>query len=444
LENLKQKKQSNNIALISLGCPKNLVDSEIILAALSDAGYDFTQDHTRADVIIVNTCTFIEEATSESIQKLLEVSKNRRDENVRIIAAGCMAQRYAEDILAQFPEVSSVLGTGNLKDILKAVGSEERCIYVDDIDSISCFTENRSISTPLSYAYLRIAEGCDKKCTYCIIPYLRGRNRQRAEKDILAEAEALVERGYRELVLTAEDTAAYDDLAKLLYKLDKIDGDFMIRLLYCYPDSINDRIIKAIRECDKVAKYIDMPIQHISDKVLKKMNRKTSSREIKEIIEKLRAQISDIAIRTSLIVGFFGEGDKEFGELCDFVEEYRLDHIGVFTYSKEEGTPAYRMKSPVPVRTARKRREQLMLIQKKIVTEENDKKIGKVYSAVVDGVSDDGLFYKGRIYSQAPEIDTVTYISGLKILTVGDKVDVKIVAADDYDLIGVIADEPSK
>jgi ribosomal protein S12 methylthiotransferase len=444
LENLTQKTQNNNIALISLGCPKNLIDSEIMLGILRDAGYNFTQDPGQADVVIVNTCTFIEEATSESIQKLLEISKNRKDENVRIIAAGCMAQRYAEKIFEQFPEVFSILGTGNLKDIVKAVESKEKGKYDDDVDSFSCFLANRSVSTPLSFAYLRIAEGCDKKCTYCIIPALRGRMRTRAEEDILAEATALIRRGYYELVLTAEDTAAYGDLAGLLYKLNDLEGDFKIRLLYCYPDGIDDGIIKAIKECDKVINYIDIPIQHISDKVLKKMNRTTGSDEIKDIIEKLRKEMEDITIRTSLIVGFFGEGEKEFKELCDFVQEYRLDHVGVFTYSKEQGTPAFKMKDPVPKSIARDRREKLMLIQKKIVTEKNNEKIGKIFSAVVDGISDDGLFYEGRIYSQAPEIDTVTYITGLKDLAFGDKVDIKIVAVDDYDLIGEIIYEPSK
>ena len=440
-----------NVAIISLGCPKNLVDSEIMINKIKKADYEIVSDIKSAQYIIINTCTFIEDATSESISKILEISELKNKKDIKIIAAGCMAQRYKEKIIKHLPQVDYVVGTGNIDNIVKVLGSTDKKIYVDNINSDSCFDLDRHYSTPRSYTYLKIAEGCNKKCTYCIIPSLRGKYRSRDFIEIISETKELIKVGYKEIVLIAEDITSYGkgkkdyiDLSGLLEKINDVEGDFNIRLLYCYPEDIIERLIGTIKKSDKVIKYIDMPIQHISDDILKKMNRKTNSKYIKETIKDLRNQIPEIAIRTSLIVGTPGEREEDFEQLCDFVSEFKLDNVGVFSYSREEGTPAYSMKDQVSEALKESRRDELMTIQRSIIDDKNNKTIGKIFDVVIDGISDDGLFYKGRIYSQAPEIDNETFVLGLKDLKIGDKVSVRIIAVDEYDLIGEITYESSE
>jgi ribosomal protein S12 methylthiotransferase len=440
-----------NVAIISLGCPKNLVDSEIMLSKLQNAGFNYVYDTENADIIIINTCTFIESATSESIEKILELIKIKSCRDVKIIAAGCMAQRYKQEIFAEIPETDCLVGTGCLDDIVEAASAPSGSSFIGNIDSDACFSSDRTVSGACSYTYLRIAEGCDKKCTYCIIPSFRGRYRSRRSEEIISEAKKLIDAGYREIILIAEDITYYGrektdggDLSHLLRQLDALEGDFSIRLLYCYPENIDDELISTIKNSKNIIRYLDIPIQHISDRILKVMNRKTDSCHIKSIIDRIRSEMDDAVIRTSVIVGFPGETEEEFEQLCRFINEYRLDHVGVFSYSREEGTPAYRLKDQVAGSVKEKRRKKLFEIQQMIVEDKNRQMTDRIYSACIDGVSDDGLFYKGRIYSQAPEIDPVTYILGLKELSVGDRVDIKIITSDGYDLIGEIVNEPSK
>lgn len=449
---INQKKEDDlTVCIIALGCPKNLVDSEIMSGKIARGGYLLSDDLNTADYIIINTCTFINDATSESLKVVFDAIKNKKN-NAKIIIAGCMAQRFKEEIFLEIPEADHILGTGNIDDILTILKEEKKTILTDDIDSDACFDPLRIISTPLSYTFIKIAEGCDKKCTFCVIPSLRGKYRSRALEDIVNEAKTRIEAGYKELVLIAEDTAYYGketddaryDLARLLFALNSLDGDFSIRLLYCYPEELTDDIIDAIARSDKVIKYLDIPIQHISDRLLKTMGRKTTGESIKTLITKLKVNISDITLRTSLITGFPGETEEDFNELCEFITEYRLDHVGVFSYSREAGTPAYKLPGQIGKRIKEKRRNMLMEIQKTIVHEKNESLVGLDFYAVIDGYSDDGLFYKGRIPSQAPEIDTITYILGLKDLVPGDKVNIKVIATDDYDLIGEITDESSQ
>lgn len=448
------KKQRNNrrkAAVLSLGCPKNTVDSEIMLKMLADEGYELTVDLSEAGVIIVNTCSFIEEATRESLSSIMDIVNIRKENPGIIIVTGCMAQRYGKKIQKEIPEVDHVVGTGNIPDIINALHSDKKLTRTDFKYPHSNFMAERIISTPLSYAYLKIAEGCDNSCSYCRIPSLRGRFRSRKAEDILSEASMLAASGYSEIILIAEDTAHYgkdakegDNLPSLLYRLENLDSEFSIRLLYCNPESVDDQLIKAIAECDKVIKYIDMPIQHISDRMLSAMNRKTDSAGIREILDHLRCRIRDVAIRSTVIVGFPGETDNDFVQLERFIEEYRIENLGVFTYSREEGTPAYHMKQRVQQAVMFERKDRLMRQQKQITAARNASLYGRIFSAVIDGTSDDGLFYKGRIYSQAPEIDPVSYIAGLKVLKIGDKVNIKIIASDEYDLIGEMTDEPAE
>lgn len=437
--------------MIVLGCPKNLVDSEIMSEMIASGGYVLSDDPKTSDHIIVNTCTFINEATEESLRVVFDAVRNKKD-SAKIIIAGCMAQRFKDEIFSEIPEVDHIIGTGNIEDILTILKSDPGTDHTDNIDSNACFNPARKISTPLSYTYIKIAEGCDKKCTFCIIPSLRGRYRSRPIDEIVDEASKRIARGFKELVLIAEDTAYYgkesDDtglrLSNLLYALDSLKGDFSIRLLYSYPEELTDEDIMAIAKCDKVIKYIDMPIQHIKDGLLKMMGRKTTEQSIKTLIKKLRERVNGITLRTSLITGFPGETEEDFLALCDFVTEYRLDHVGVFSYSREAGTPAYKLPGQISKRIKEKRKNRLMELQKAIVHEKNEALTSMEFCAVIDGYSDDGLFYKGRIPSQAPEIDTITYILGLKDLVPGDKVNIKVIATDDYDLIGEITDEPSQ
>ena len=442
------------IGIVSLGCPKNLVDSEIMLGALKKEDFEITNDETEADIIIVNTCGFIESAKQESINTILEMASFKDKKCSRLIVTGCLAERYKEQIIEQIPEVDAVVGTGGygeIADIIERAYKGEKPVLYGKLDEVDYLRKERVLSTGKGYEYLKIAEGCDNCCTYCIIPSLRGRYRSRKMDELVKEAEFLSSNGVKEVILVAQDTTRYGTdiygehkLTELIQRISKIEGIEWIRLLYCYPEEIDDELIDEIAKNDKVCKYIDIPIQHISDKILKGMGRRGTSEEIKNLITKLRSRIPGIVIRTTFIVGFPGETGEDFKMLYDFVEEYKFERMGVFTYSKEEGTPAARLKPQVSKKVKEKRLDSLMRLQKNISIENNKKRLSKKYRAIVEGVSDDGIFYYGRTSAEAPEIDGVIYFASAVPLETGDIVDVKILSVDEYDLIGEVTDESAQ
>jgi len=445
---------SKKIGLVSLGCPKNLVDSELMLGVLKNTGYEIVSDVNEAQIIIINTCGFIEDAKQESIDTIIEMAAYKEKNCELLIVAGCLAERYREQILDEIPEVDAVLGTGSyskIADIIKSASEgSQKAIYAP-LEGIEYLEGERIISTGKGYAYLKIAEGCDNCCTYCIIPSLRGRYRSRKLENIVKEAETLAKNGIKEVILVAQDTTRYgidlygeEKLVELIQRISKVDGIEWIRLLYCYPDEIDQKLIDEIANNEKVCKYLDIPIQHASDNVLKKMGRRGTAGEIKELIEKLRTRIKGLIIRTTLIVGFPGETEEDYGILTDFVAENRFDRLGIFMYSKEDGTPAGKMQPQVPAAVKRARHRKLMKIQSRISEQLNFERLGKEYRCLVEGVADDGIFYFGRSYAEAPEIDGKIYFTSPEPLEIGQMVNVKILDCDQYDLTGEVKDEFAK
>ncbi len=439
------------IGVVSLGCPKNLVDSEIMLGLLQKDNYEITSDQNDADIIIVNTCGFIESAKQESINSILEMAEYKKKKCKLLIVTGCLAERYKSMILEEMPEVDAVIGTGDygrITSIIESAYKGERILYYGHLDEIGYLENTRLVSTGKGYAYLKIAEGCDNCCTYCIIPSLRGRYRSRRIEDILKEAEDLVKSGIKEVILVAQDTTRYGidiynerKLVDLIRKLSGIVGLEWIRLLYCYPEEIDERLINEIAVNTKVCKYLDIPIQHISDRVLKAMGRRGSSEEIKALMKKLREKVPGIIIRTTFIVGFPGEDEKDFELLYNFVKEYRFDKLGVFTYSKEEDTPAAKMKNQIKSKDKQERHNRIMSLQRDIAVESSAARIGKVYRALFEGISDDGIFYYGRTYAEAPEIDAEVYFTSPEPLEPGDMINIKVLNTQEYDLIGEVINE---
>jgi len=448
------------VGLISLGCPKNLVDSEVMLGLLKDRGYEIVNKQEEADIIIVNTCGFIDKAKEESINTILEVAQLKEQNCKLLLVAGCLAERYHKQILEEIPEVDGVIGTGNYDRICEVIESAYSNLVSNANNTankpVLCnnpgFCEypvnNRVISTPKGYAYVKIADGCDNCCTYCVIPSLRGKYRSRKMEDILKEADYLVKQGTREIILVAQDTTGYGidiygeyRLVDLLKALRDIDDLKWIRILYCYPDRIDDKLIEEIASNPKVCKYLDIPIQHTSDKILKMMGRRGNFSDVYNILNKLRKRIPDIVIRTSLIVGFTGEDEDDFTNLLHSVKELRFEKLGVFMYSEEEGTPAAKFKNKVRKSIKEKRYREIMEVQKDIAGEINRHRLNKIYTVLVEGVADDGIFYYGRSYAEAPEIDGLIYFTSPYPLEMGSFVDVKIVNTDDYDLVGVVEDE---
>ena len=446
-----------NICLISLGCPKNLVDSEIMLGQLQEENFNLIVQPEDAHVIIVNTCGFIDSAKEEAINTILEMAKYKEDKCKSLIVTGCLAQRYPDDIKKDIPEVDFILGVGNYSDIVYAVNSSlgnndksnlngevSACsILCSEIENLDYLNDKRIISTPKTYAYLKIAEGCDNRCTYCVIPYIRGSYISRRKEAVLKEAEFIIGSGYKEIILVAQDTTKYGEdlygeylLHELLKDMCNINGDFKIRILYCYPDKITDDLIDIIANNDKICKYIDIPIQHGSDKILKAMGRKSDSGEIKETVNKLRKAIPDIYIRTSLITGFPGETNGDHKNLKSFLTKLRFDRAGVFEYSKQGGTKAAIMDKQVPADIIKKRMNEIMELQRIISKEINEERLGNVYDVIVEGVAQDNIFYFGRTYAEAPDIDGLIYFTAKQELKTGDNVKVKILNADDYDLTG--------
>ncbi len=442
------------IGIVSLGCPKNLVDSEIMLGMLSNADYEIVNDKEDANVLIVNTCGFIETAQQESINTILEMADEKGRNCEVLIVTGCMAERYKEKILEQIPEVDAVLGTGNYKEIAEVINLAymgEKTVSYGKLDETDYLDEERVISSAKHSVYLKISEGCDNRCTYCIIPFLRGKYRSRKMESLVKEAELLAQKGTKEIIIVAQDSTRYGIdlygkkmLPELIRKISDISGIEWIRLLYCYPEEIDDELIEEIANNPKVCKYLDIPIQHASDSILKQMGRRGTVSEIRQVLNKLREKVSGITIRTSLIVGFPGETEEDFEELIAFVKEFRLDRVGVFTYSKEEGTPAAKMKGQIPKHIKIKRQKKILELQNSISREINQDRNGKVYKTIVDGIADDGIFYYGRTYAEAPEIDGVIYITSPDELSIGSFTDVRILNTEDYDLIGEVINEFTK
>ena len=442
------------IGIVSLGCPKNLVDSEVMLGILKSENYEIVSDETLADVIIVNTCGFIETARQESVNTILEMAKLKERNCELLIVTGCLAERYRHEIISEIPEVDAVLGTGSYREIAavieKAFGGEKPELY-GSLDATEYPAGDRVISTGKGYAYLKIAEGCDNCCTYCVIPSPRGRFRSRRMEELLKEAGTLAAGGVRELILIAQDTTRYGrdiynegKLVELIRKLSEIEGIEWIRLLYCYPEEIGAELIEEMASNKKLCRYLDIPIQHSSERILKSMGRRGTGSDTAILLDRIRERIPGITLRTSLIVGFPGEDEEDFSNLLAFVEKYRFDRLGVFMYSREEGTPAAAMRRQVPASTKKKRMEAVMKLQQRISGEKNRGRLGGKYRVLVEGVSEDGIFYYGRSGAEAPDIDGAIYFTSGAPLEIGEFAQVKILNSEQYDLIGEVDNESSK
>ena len=441
-----------NIYFVSLGCDKNLVDSEMMITNLRKSGYTLTDDASEADVIVVNTCCFIGDAKEESINTLLELAEYKEDRCKLLVAAGCLAQRYHEEIKEDIPEVDLIVGTMGYEKLTEKVEEalNNKGVVVESLEDINYLptplTDRDSMSGGY-YAYLKIAEGCDKCCTYCVIPKVRGKYRSVPMDNLIEQAEHLVENGAKEIILVAQETTLYGkdlygekSLPKLLRRLSDIEELRWIRILYCYPEEITDELIDTIAELPKVCNYLDIPIQHGSDNILKKMGRWTDKKEIISIVDKLRKKIPDIALRTTLITGFPGETEEDFEELKEFVKKLRFDRLGVFTYSREEDTPAAEMEGQVPEDVKEARRNEIMEIQQEIAFEKGREHIGEDFDVMIEGSLPDEGVYIARTYMDAPDVDGYVFISSDWHLDSGDFVKVEITGAKEYDLIGDIVE----
>ena len=441
---------------ISLGCDKNLVDSEKMLGMLYEDGFSFTDDEAEADVILVNTCCFIGDAKEESVNTLLEMAEYRKSGPCRaLIVTGCMAQRYKEEITREIPEVDAVVGTTAFDEIVKVIrgvlSGQEHIQQFEELSALPGTEGRRLVTTGGCYAFLKIAEGCDKRCTYCIIPYLRGPYRSVPMEKLVREAEELAEKGIKELILVAQETTLYGVdlygrkcLPELLKNLCRIPGIQWIRIQYCYPEEITDELIQTIREEEKICHYLDIPIQHASDRILKRMNRRTNQAELREMIGKLRREIPDIALRTTLISGFPGETQEDHEELCRFVDEMEFERLGVFAYSLEEDTPAASFPDQVPQEVKEERRDEIMELQQEIAFEACEAMVGRELEVLIEGKVADENAYVGRTYMDAPGVDGMIFVNtGLELMT-GDFVRVRVTGALEYDLIGEVCDESAQ
>jgi ribosomal protein S12 methylthiotransferase len=449
------------IGFVSLGCPKNLVDSEVMMGLSQEGGHTLTPNPADADVLVVNTCAFIDSAKEESVNTILELAEFKKTGSCkRLVVTGCLGERYRDELKIQIPEIDAVLGTGDVPEIVGAIeGSKRRTIPLTLVPSQSPETkaqardlptylydaEPRVFATPRHFAYIKVAEGCDYKCSFCIIPKLRGHYRSRPVDAIVREARSLAARGVRELILISQDTTFYGRdlgegaaLPKLLRELNAIDGIDWIRMLYLYPTTITDDMLDAMAECGKVVKYIDLPLQHASDDVLRRMKRPGTGKHYERLLARIRERVPGVSLRTTFIVGFPGETDAEFEELCAFVRRVGFDHVGVFTYSHEEGTTAHDLADDVPAAVKRKRRNALMAAQKRIVTGTQKRRVGDCVTVMVDGPSPEHeLVWRGRLAGQAPEIDPVVYFTDAnpESLRPGALLEAEIVGAREYDLV---------
>ena len=461
------------IGFLSLGCPKNLVDGEVMLGIARDAGHELTPHAEDAEVLVVNTCAFIDRAKQESIDAILEMAELKKKGNcARLVVTGCLAERYRDELRKEIPEIDAVLGTGEVPQILEAIASRDSQPAVRDSAAPVTFFRSsqavlgdepptyiydaetpRLLTTPTHYAYVKIAEGCDYTCAFCIIPTLRGNYRSRPAESIVREARSLASRGVRELLLISQDTTFYGidrgergALARLLRELNQIEGLDWIRLLYLYPTTITDDVLDAMAECEKVCRYVDLPLQHASAPVLKRMRRPGNRKTYDALLKRIRDRVPGVALRTTLIVGFPGETDAEFAELESFVAETRFDHVGVFTYSHEEGTRAFAHGDDVPAATKRRRRNTLMAMQKQIVAKAQKVRIGTEVDVLVDGPSaEHELVLQGRLEGQAPDIDPVVFLSHSdpEQCAAGQLIRARIVGAKGYDLVAAPIGEVS-
>ena len=465
-----------NIMMVSLGCDKNLCDSETMMGILRKNNYNLTNEEAEADAVIINTCTFIRDAMEESINTILEMAKLKEEGSLKyIIAAGCLAERYKNEIFDEIPEIDACVGTASFDRIVEvikelerndnqalndsesedlSVGKEDKksehkkVAIFDNIDKLAVSDTHKAIASGTFMGYLKIAEGCDKHCTYCVIPKVRGRYRSVPMDKLIDEASYMAENGIRELILVAQETTCYGKdiygkkcLHELISKLAKIDGIEWIRVMYCYPEEIYDELIEVFANEPKLLHYIDMPLQHSEDDILRRMGRRTDKNSITEVIEKLRAKVPDIAIRTSLITGFPGETEEEHESLMEFLDEMELDRVGVFTYSREEGTPAAEFDEQIDEELAEKWRDEIMELQQEISADKNEAMMGHTYKVIIEGYSPDDDVYVGRTYKDAPGVDGLVFVNCDYELMSGSIVDVKIKEAGPYDLIGDVEDE---
>lgn len=442
---------SQSIGMVSLGCAKNQVDAEQMLFLLQQAGYNIQPEPAGADVVIVNTCGFIESAKTEAIDNILAMAQLKAEGSVgKILVTGCLAQRYQEEILKELPEVDGVLGTGSYYDVVSAVkqlldGAEG----IEEYGDIQAPVQEcgRILTTPKHYAYLKIAEGCDNHCAFCIIPTLRGKYRSRPMDKLIEEAKELAASGVKELIVVAQDTSRYGidlygerKLAELLRRLCKIDGLVWVRVHYLYPDEMSQELIDVLANEPKIVKYLDIPIQHINDEILRKMNRRGNGEYVRQLFTKLRHEIPGLVLRTSLITGLPGEGEVEFAQLCDFLKEYKLERVGAFAFSPEEGTRAAEMEYP-DTEIAKQRAEQVAEIQSRIMDDYNESCVGQVMQVLCEGYDPDEESYYGRTYADSPDIDGKIWFTAEKHIKTGDFVDVHVVDTYDGELVGVLEEE---
>lgn len=440
------------ILFVSLGCDKNLVDTENMLGILKNKGFEFTDDEWEADIIAINTCCFIGDAKQESINTILEMAEHKKDARCKVlVVAGCLAHRYQDEIIKEIPEVDAFVGTSSYDKIADMINSvlEEKGIsnFVEDANRMPMVEADRIVTTPGYYEYLKIAEGCDKHCTYCVIPKVRGSFRSFPIEYLVNQTKKLVEGGVKEIILVAQETTLYGvdlygkkSLPKLLHNLGLIEGLEWIRILYCYPEEINDELIEAIKNEPKVCHYLDMPIQHASDNILKRMGRRTSKQELTDIVAKLRREIPDIALRTTLITGFPGETDVDHEEVMQFIDECEFDRLGVFTYSREEDTVAAQMPDQIDEEIKEKYRDELMQLQQEISADRSAAMIGLIVRVMIEGFIPEDNTYVGRSYKDAPNVDGLVFIECDRELMSGDFIDVKITGSTEYDLIGTIVE----
>ncbi len=440
-----------NILMVSLGCDKNLCDSEAMLGLLRDNQFNITNDESEADVVVVNTCSFIHDAMEESINTVLEMAELKKDRLKYLIVAGCLAERFKDEIFDEIPEVDACIGTSSFDRIVEAINELEAdkksVTCFDSLEKLATIESDKVITSGTFMGYLKIAEGCNKFCTYCVIPYIRGKYRSVPMEKLVKEAKYMASQGIKELILVAQETTCYGvdiydkkSLPTLVTELAKIEGIEWIRLMYCYPEEIDDELIDLFATCDKLCKYIDMPLQHSEDNILHRMGRKTDKGSIKNVISKLRAKVPAIAIRTSLITGFPGETVDEHESLMEFLDEIELDRVGVFTYSKEDGTPAAHYPDQVPAELASNWRDEIMELQQEISYDKNQELIGTIQQVIVEGYSPDDDVYVGRTYRDAPNVDGLVFLNCDYELISGTIVNVRIDEAGPYDLIGGVVD----
>ena len=440
------------ILFISLGCDKNLVDSEVMLGLLTSRGYEMIDDEQEADIIVVNTCCFIHDAKQESVDNILEMAEYKKTGKLKaLIVTGCLAERYRQEIIDEIPEVDAVLGTTAYDKILDAVDEAldgKHFLEMEDLQALPVVDTKRQITTGGHFAYMKIAEGCDKHCTYCIIPKIRGTYRSVPMEQLIKEAEELAAQGVKELILVAQETTLYGkdlygekSLHKLLKELCKVSGIQWIRILYCYPEEITDELIQVIKEEPKICHYLDLPIQHANDEILKRMGRRTSKQELIDIVTKLRKEIPDICLRTTLITGFPGETEEQHQELVEFVDEMEFDRLGVFTYSPEEDTPAATMSDQIDEEVKLERQAELMELQQEIAFDTAEKMIGREMLVMIEGKIADEPAYVGRTYRDAPKVDGLIFVETGELLMSGDFAKVTVTGAEEYDLIGGLTNE---